>query len=172
MTPNLAQKACEIIRWCFRPLCCDLTSSYRLPPPHGQTHPATRLWGADFESILAVFGTFTLGPWTQIFHFPGLCGALGLSTTLRAFWCLQLSFFAYSPLRPLLDALPHCKQKALIVSKKAKIVSKKAPIQTAPRRKLPIVSKKAASTQNSLISYKVEGLDHADYHWGQNYYIT
>ena len=27
--------------------------------------------------------------------------------------CLQLSFFAYSPLRPLLDALSHCKQKKL-----------------------------------------------------------
>ena len=25
-------------------------------------------------------------------------------------FCLQLSFFAYSPLRPLLDALSHCKQ--------------------------------------------------------------
>ena len=28
-------------------------------------------------------------------------------------FCLQLSFFAYSPLRPLLDALAHCKQKKL-----------------------------------------------------------
>ena len=27
-------------------------------------------------------------------------------------FCLQLSFFAYSPLRPLLDALSHCKQKS------------------------------------------------------------
>ena len=26
--------------------------------------------------------------------------------------CIQLSFFAYSPLRPLLDALSHCKQKS------------------------------------------------------------
>ena len=26
--------------------------------------------------------------------------------------CLQLSFFAYSPLRPLLDALSHCKHKS------------------------------------------------------------
>ena len=25
-------------------------------------------------------------------------------------FCLQLSFFAYSPLRPLLDTLSHCKQ--------------------------------------------------------------
>ena len=28
------------------------------------------------------------------------------------FICLQLSFFAYSPLRPLLDALSYCKQKS------------------------------------------------------------
>ena len=27
-------------------------------------------------------------------------------------FCLQLSFFAYSPLRPLLEALSHCKQKS------------------------------------------------------------
>ena len=27
-------------------------------------------------------------------------------------FCLQLSFFAYSRLRPLLDALSHCKQKS------------------------------------------------------------
>ena len=27
-------------------------------------------------------------------------------------FCLQLSFFAYSPLRPLSDALSHCKQKS------------------------------------------------------------
>ena len=27
-------------------------------------------------------------------------------------FCLQLSFFAYSPLRPLVDALSHCKQKS------------------------------------------------------------
>ena len=37
-----------------------------------------------------------------------------------------LSFFAYSPLRPLLDTLSHCKQKTPIVSKEAKTVSKKA----------------------------------------------
>ena len=30
---------------------------------------------------------------------------------LRGF-CLQLSFFAYNPLRPLLDTLSHCKQKS------------------------------------------------------------
>ena len=30
----------------------------------------------------------------------------------QLFW-LQLSFFAYSPLRPLLDALSHCKPKKL-----------------------------------------------------------
>ena len=44
-------------------------------------------------------------------------------------FCLQLSFFTYSPLRPLLDALSHCKQKSSsTVSRKAKIVSKQAPI--------------------------------------------
>ena len=42
------------------------------------------------------------------------------------FFTYSWSFFAYSPLRPLLDALSHCKQKAPTVSKKAKIVSKKA----------------------------------------------
>ena len=57
-------------------------------------------------------------------------------------FCLQLSSFAYSPLRPLLDALSHCKQKAPTVSKEAKTVSKKAP--TASKKpKLPTVSKKA-----------------------------
>ena len=29
------------------------------------------------------------------------------------FFCLELSFFACSPLRPLLDALSHCKQKSI-----------------------------------------------------------
>ena len=44
-----------------------------------------------------------------------------------SFFCLQLSFFAYSPLRSLLDALSHSKQKAPTVSRKAKTVSNKAP---------------------------------------------
>ena len=74
------------------------------------------------------------------------------------FFCLQLSFFASSPLRPLLDALSHCKQKTKTVSKKAKIVSKKAPTvsekakfvnckykHSTVSRKLPTVSKKVAS---------------------------
>ena len=43
-------------------------------------------------------------------------------------FCLQLSFFAYSPLRRLLDALSHCKCKAKTVSEKAPTVSKKAKI--------------------------------------------
>ena len=34
---------------------CDLTSSHRPAPPHGQTHRATPLEGAYFELILAVF---------------------------------------------------------------------------------------------------------------------
>ena len=42
-------------------------------------------------------------------------------------FCLQLSFFAYSPFRPLSDALSHCKQKSFNCKQKAKIVSKKAP---------------------------------------------
>ena len=79
-----------------------------------------------------------------------------------SFFCLQLSFFAYSsPLRRLLDALSHCKQKSCncnSVSKEAKIVSERAPIvseetqivnckskSSTVSRKLPIVSKKAAS---------------------------
>ena len=36
-------------------------------------------------------------------------------------FCLQLSFFAYSPLRPLLETLSHCKQKAPTVSKQPKL---------------------------------------------------
>ena len=41
----------------------------------------------------------------------------------------QLSFFAYSPLRPLLDMhFPSVSKKAPTVSKEAKAVSKKAPI--------------------------------------------
>ena len=72
-----------------------------------------------------------------------------------SFFCLQLSFFAYSPLRPLLDALSHCKQKAPTVSKKAKTVSKNAPTvsgkakivsckqgSSTASRKLPTVRKK------------------------------
>ena len=42
------------------------------------------------------------------------------------FLCLQLSFFAYSPLRPVLDALSHCKQKTPLVGKKAEAVSTKS----------------------------------------------
>ena len=73
-------------------------------------------------------------------------------------FCLQFSFFAYGPLRPLLDALSHCEQKAPTVSKKAKTVSEKAPTvskkakivnckqrSSTVSRKLPTVSKKAAS---------------------------
>ena len=58
-------------------------------------------------------------------------------------FCLQLSFFAYSPLRPLLDALSHCKQKSTpTVSRKAKTASKKAPT-VSKKAKLSTVSKKA-----------------------------
>ena len=46
-------------------------------------------------------------------------------------FCLQLSFFAYSPLRRLFDALSHCKQKSFnrknekgpTANRKAKIVN-------------------------------------------------
>ena len=55
-------------------------------------------------------------------------------------FCLQLSFFAYSPLRCFLDTLSHCKQRSLLASKEAPSVSKKAPIVS---RKAEIVSKKA-----------------------------
>ena len=72
-------------------------------------------------------------------------------------FCLQLSFFAYSPLRPLVDALSHSKtapavsEKGKAVSKEAPIVSEKAKIvnckekSSTASRKLPTVSKKAAS---------------------------
>ena len=83
-------------------------------------------------------------------------------------FCLQLSFFAYSPLRPLLDALSHCKQKsskkAKIVSKKAKIVSKKAKIvnckwkSSTVSRKLPTVSRKAASEWGEAFVVWIEGI--------------
>ena len=60
---------------------------------------------------------------------PNLKGPGGLFYLQLELFCLQLSFFAYSSLRPLLDALSHCKQKkAPIVSKEAKIVSKRAAI--------------------------------------------
>ena len=63
-------------------------------------------------------------------------------------FCLQLSFFAYSPLRPFLEALSHCKQKAPTVSnKKAKAVSKIA----------PTVSKKAKTVTVSKESSTVSG---------------
>ena len=37
------------------------------------------------------------------------------------FFCLQLSFFAYSPLRCFLDTLSHCKQRISTVSKKLEL---------------------------------------------------
>ena len=72
---------------------------------------------------------------------------------------LQLSFFAYSPLRPLLDALSHCKQKTPTVRKKAKAGSKKAPTVSkkalAVSKKAPIVSKKLnLSTVSKWISLR------------------
>ena len=42
-------------------------------------------------------------------------------------FCLQLSFFACSPLRYFSDTLSHCKQRSSTVSKKAQILRKKAP---------------------------------------------
>ena len=41
---------------------------------------------------------------------PDFLGGKLFYSQLELF-CLQLSFFAYSPLRPLLDALSHCKEK-------------------------------------------------------------
>ena len=63
-------------------------------------------------------------------------------------FCLQLSFFAYSPLRPSLDALSHCKQKTPTVSKKTKSVSKKAPT-LSKKLKLSIVSKELHCKQEA-----------------------
>ena len=64
-----------------------------------------------------------------------------LLLTVGAF-LLTFEFFAYSPLRCLLDTLSHCKQRNSIVSKKVPVVSKKA---QNVNKKLPntIVSKKA-----------------------------
>ena len=75
--------------------------------------------------------------------------------TVRAFR-LQLSFFAYSPLRRLLEALSHCKYNPLIVSKKALTVSKKTSIvskkSTSCNKKAPkIISKKLDCKQKSCI---------------------
>ena len=73
-------------------------------------------------------------------------------------FCLQWSFFAYSPLRCFLDTLSHrkpkssnCKQKSTNCKQKTQAVSKKAPKHnckqksSAVSRELPIGSKKAAS---------------------------
>ena len=43
---------------------------------------------------------------------------------------MQLSFFAYSPLRGFLEAIAHCKT----ISKKAPIVSKKLPNTTVGKK--------------------------------------
>ena len=50
-------------------------------------------------------------------HLSSVLAILGFLAFSELF-CLQLRIFAYSPLRPLLDALSHCKQKAPNVSKK------------------------------------------------------
>ena len=63
-------------------------------------------------------------------------------------FCLQLSFFAYSPLRPLLDALCHCKQKSFNCEQKTKIVSKKAAI-VSKELKVSTVSKKLHCKQEA-----------------------
>ena len=77
-------------------------------------------------------------------------------------FCIQLSFFAYSPSRPLLDALSHCMQKSPnckqksqnckqnssdCKSKSLKIVNCKSKSSTVSTR-LPTASKKAASHQS------------------------
>ena len=49
-------------------------------------------------------------------------------------YCWQLSFFAYSLLSCLLEALSHCKQKISIASEKAPTVSKKLPNTIASKK--------------------------------------
>ena len=64
-------------------------------------------------------------------------------------FCLQLSFFAYNPLRPLLDALSYCKQKSSNCKQKAKIVGKKTPI-VSKKPKSSTVSKKKPTVSRKL----------------------
>ena len=103
-------------------------------------------------SLALLFGFVFVGVGWFVFSSGG-----SFLLTVGAFY-LQLSFFAYSPLRCWLDALCHCKQRSSTVSKKAPIVSKRAPIvskkvpkhnckqrSSTVRRKLPTVSQKAAS---------------------------
>ena len=54
--------------------------------------PWSRLWGKGMKR--------SINQWAKLFYLQ-----------LELF-CLQLSFFAYSPLRPLLDALCHCKHNS------------------------------------------------------------
>ena len=79
---------------------------------------------------------------------------------------LQLSFFAYSPLRCFLDTLSYCKQRSSTVSKKARTVRKKthtvsqkaspnttvSKTSSAVSRKLPTARKKLHPTK-SLCSF-------------------
>ena len=97
----------------------------------------------------------------QKYTFPAKCRKRGGSflTYRWSFFCVQLSFFAYSPLlRPFLDVLSAVSKEAPTVSKNAETVSKKAPTvskraeivnckqkSSTVSRKLPTVSKKAAS---------------------------
>ena len=59
-------------------------------------------------------------PSTPVLKTP-VCNGGNLLFLQLELCCLQLSFFAYSPLRPLLEALSHCKQKTPTVSETLKL---------------------------------------------------
>ena len=71
-------------------------------------------------------GFSALGPIEAVCRMK--CGRGKLFYLQLKLLCLQLSFFAYSPLKPLLDKLSHCKQDSSNCKQKAKIASVKAPI--------------------------------------------
>ena len=79
------------------------------------------------------------GAYLLPYKFEVYCSTLSETSRRWGFWnggsfftyswsvfYLQLSFFAYSPLRCFLYTLSHCKQRSSIVSRKARAVSKKA----------------------------------------------
>ena len=77
------------------------------------------------DTFAEVLGSGVVGtPPTNQSSLHKLFGGSFFNLQLELF-CLQLSFFAYSPLRCFLDTLSHCQQRSSIVSTKTQIVSKR-----------------------------------------------
>ena len=88
-------------------------------------------------------------------------------------FCLQSSFFAYSPLTCFLDALSHCKQKRSSTVSKKELQAKKLRFEakalrhnckqksSAVSRKLPTVSKEVASLLSDDKNMHGEGISEA-----------